>query len=530
MSARARLVRLILMSRTMRLDELAGAVPEAAIVGAPGGRPGDDAVSLSGIAYDSRRVVPGGLFVAVRGERFDGREFLGAAVASGAAAVALDADGADAFAALPVPRLLVPDARAALAPLACRFFGDPTRYLHLTGVTGTNGKTTTTRLIDAIARAAGETTGVIGTLGATIAGIDLPGERTTPEAPDLQALFDRMRGERVASAAMEVASHALALGRTDGCAFDVAAFTNLTQDHLDFHGNMDAYRDAKARLFTDYADAARAAGKTPTAVLNADDPAGRHYGALGRAGRVLFYSARGAANADVTLSGLRLAVDRITFTAHTPAGDVPVELGFGGSFNVENALAAIGCGVARGFSADTIARGLAACPPVPGRFQPVRAGQPFAVLVDYAHTPDGLENVLRSARPLTPGRLIVVFGCGGNRDRTKRPLMGRLARQLADVAVVTSDNPRREEPEAILDEILAGMTAAAATGDGAAAAVHREADRRAAIGLAVGLAGPDDTVVIAGKGHENYQIVGDATFPFDDAVVACEEIVARCAR
>ncbi|HVK06123.1 MAG TPA: UDP-N-acetylmuramoyl-L-alanyl-D-glutamate--2,6-diaminopimelate ligase [Armatimonadaceae bacterium] len=496
------------------LGELADAVAGATLVG-------DAATAVTGVTYDSRQVAPGTLFLAVPGEKFDGHDFVAAAVQAGAAAVAVQADRAANFADLSAPRLIVPDVRRAMPLLASAFWGEPTRSLYLAGVTGTNGKTTTALMIDAIARAAGDVTGYVGTLGATVAGQELPGERTTPESPDLQALFARMLAAGAKSAAIEVASHALALGRTDGCAFDVGVFTNLTQDHLDFHGTMEAYRDAKAILFTDYADAARAAGKRFVAVLNADDPAGRRYRDVTRAERVVLYSPSGdAAGADIIPQDVRLAVDSIAFTVKTPSGSVPVRLGFGGTFNVANALAAIGYGVARGLPLETVARGLAQCPPVPGRFQPVQAGQPYAVLVDYAHTPDGIENVLRSARPLTPGRLVVVFGCGGNRDRTKRPKMGRLAMELADVAVVTSDNPRREEPEAIIDGILTGM-------QGAGAEVRRESDRRKAIGLAVSLARPGDTVVIAGKGHETYQIVGDQTYPFDDVAVAGEEI-RRC--
>jgi UDP-N-acetylmuramyl-tripeptide synthetase len=498
------------------LGELAAAVSGAALAG-----PKDAATAaVTGVTHDSRRVAPGALFVAVPGEKFDGHDFVRSAAEAGAAAVAVQAGREDAFADLPIPRLVVPDARRALAPLACTFWGNPTHSLYLAGVTGTNGKTTTTLLIDAIARAAGEVTGTVGTLGATVAGKALPGERTTPEAPELQELFAQMRAAGAASAAMEVASHALVMGRTEGCAFDVAVFTNLTQDHLDFHGTMEQYRDAKGALFTEYADAARAVGKSLVAVLNADDEAGRHYASVTRAGRVLTYSASGANPADVVAEGAVLAVDRITYTAKTPQGDIPVTLPFGGTFNVANSLAAVGYGLARGLAPEVIAAGLAQCPPVPGRFQPVRAGQDYAVLVDYAHTPDGIENVLKSARPLTPGRLIVVFGCGGNRDRTKRPKMGRLALELSDVAVVTSDNPRREDPEAIIDEILTGM-------QGAGAEVLRESDRRKAIALAVSLAKPGDTVVIAGKGHEDYQIIGDKTYPFDDVAVAGEEI-RRC--
>ena len=320
---------------------------------------------------------------------------------------------------------------------------------------------------------------------------------------------------------MEVASHALVLGRTEGCLFDVGVFTNLTQDHLDFHGTMEAYRDAKGLLFTQYAEAAKAAGKKFAAVLNIDDVAGvfyRHQCAE-RGIPTVTYAPSGEAM--VTPQNIRATVDSITFTASTPVGPVEVALPFGGGFNVANSLGAVGYGVARGLSPEVIAQGLANCPPVPGRFQPVRAGQDFAVLVDYAHTPDGLENVLRSARPLTMGRLIAVFGCGGNRDRTKRPKMGRLAKELADVAIVTSDNPRHEELESIIDEILTGMN------DAGGATVLRESDRRAAIALAIREARPGDTVVIAGKGHENYQILGDETIHFDDVEVASEEIGKR---
>ncbi len=477
-------------------------------------------VSLSGLAYDSRQVKPGFLFVAVAGARFDGNEFVREVVASGASAVVLQADRAGEFADLPVPRIVVPDARAALAPLACAFYGNPTHDLFLTGVTGTNGKTTTTLMIDAIGRAYGDTTGTIGTLGATIRGRALPGDRTTPEAPDLQRLFREMRDEGVETAAMEVASHALALGRTEGCAFDVGVFTNLTQDHLDFHQTMEGYRDAKARLFTDYADTAKSAGKSFTAVLNIDNAAGRHYAERTRAARTLTYSPSGDARADLRARDIRPAVEQLRFAVDTPDGPLDVYLGFGGDFNVANALAAIGYGLARGLSLEDIETGLGNCAAVPGRFQPVRAGQDFAVLVDYAHTPDGMDNVLRSARALTTGRLIAVFGCGGDRDRTKRPLMGKIALDLSDVAIVTLDNPRTEEPSGIIDDILTGM-------NGPGARIIREPDRRTAITLAVNEAEPGDTIVIAGKGHESYQIVGHTTYPFDDVSTAEVAIRAR---
>jgi UDP-N-acetylmuramoyl-L-alanyl-D-glutamate--2,6-diaminopimelate ligase len=515
--------------RSVSLKPLVDAVEGARIVGA------DHAETLlSGMTYDSRQVAPGTLFIAVPGEKFDGSEFIPAAVEAGAAAVVVQADRAARFENIGVPRLIVPDARKAMAPLACAFYDNPTHKLHLAGVTGTNGKTTTTLMIDSIARAAGDITGTIGTLGATVAGRAIPHDRTTPEAPDLQRYFAEMLDAGAKSAAMEVASHALVLGRTEGCAFDVGVFTNLTQDHLDFHGTMEAYRDAKELLFTKYAEEAQAVGKKFKAVLNANDDAGWHYECqLPADVDSLLYAAQPGRVAkfikpSIVPENVQMFVDRITYTAKTPIGPIPVEIGFGGTFNVANSLAAVGYGVARGLSADVIAHGLASCKPIPGRFQPVRVSathkeQDFAVLVDYAHTPDGLDNVLRSARPLTQGRLIVVFGCGGNRDRTKRPKMGRLALELADVAVVTSDNPRKEEPEAIIDEILTGM-------DGPGATIHRDSDRRAAIAWAVQNAQKGDTVVIAGKGHEDYQILADRTIHFSDVEVAEEEIQACLGR
>jgi UDP-N-acetylmuramoyl-L-alanyl-D-glutamate--2,6-diaminopimelate ligase len=513
--------------RSVPLRSLVDAVEGAHVVGNSAAD-----TRLSGMTYDSRSVENGFLFIAVPGEKFDGHDFLAAAVEAGAAAVVVQADRADRFTNLGVPRLIVPDARKAMAPLACAVYDNPTHKLYLAGVTGTNGKTTTTLMIDSIARAAGDITGTIGTLGATVAGRAIPHDRTTPEAPDLQRLFAEMLDAGAKSAAMEVASHALVLGRTEGCAFDVGVFTNLTQDHLDFHGTMEAYRDAKGMLFTVYADAARAVGKDFCAVINYEDEAGAHYVEhLDMAHRVLVYG-KAYPEFDIDIDfqpdKVEARVDTIRYIARTPAGDVPVELPFGGNFNIYNSLAAVGYGVARGLSADVIAQGLATCKPVPGRFQPVRVAgtrreQDFAVLVDYAHTPDGLDNVLRSARPLTQGRLIAVFGCGGNRDRTKRPKMGRIALELADVAVVTSDNPRKEEPESIIDEILTGM-------DGAGAAIHRDSDRRAAIAWAVQNARAGDTIVIAGKGHEDYQILADRTIHFSDVEVAEEEISACLGR
>ncbi len=517
-------------NRTKTVRQMMAALGESALRATPDA---SGKTVVSSLAYDSRDVAPGALFVALVGERFDGHDYLAQVIEAGAVALVVQGDREAKWNGLPVPCIHVPSTRAALARLAVAFYDNPTKELFLAGVTGTNGKTTTVRMIDSIARAAGDITGTIGTLGATVAGQALPGDRTTPEAPDLQKLFRAMVDAGAKSAAIEVASHALSMGRTEGCLFDVGVFTNLTQDHLDYHGTMENYRDAKAKLFTDYADAAKAAGKKFTAVINADDEAGQHYTAITRADEVITYTANGVkTKATIDADGYRGKIDRTEFLAYTPIGQIPVELPFGGSFNLYNALAAVGYGVARGTTFnetekafDVIEEGLANCPPVPGRFEPVKAGQDFAVLVDYAHTPDGLQNVLASARPLTVGRLIVVFGCGGNRDKTKRPLMGKIALDLADIAIVTSDNPRREDPEAILDDILAGMP----VGTGRAK-IQREVDRRAAIALAIQTAQAGDTVVIAGKGHEDYQIIGEQTFPFSDVAVACEEITQCLAR
>jgi UDP-N-acetylmuramyl-tripeptide synthetase len=393
-------------------------------------------------------------------------------------------------------------------------------------------------LIESIFRAAGYGTGVIGTLGARIGDRALPGEHTTPEAPDLQALLAQMVDARVSAVAMEVSSHALALDRTLGCEYDVGVFTNLTQDHLDFHETFEEYFDAKAALFRDYP---KHSSKRFTGVINRDDPYGARLVDL-CAGDVLTYGIESdarirAGQVTATPSGIEFHVA----VAGGPSGRIRLRLG--GHFNVYNALAAIGVGVAAGLPWETVAAGLEAVRGVPGRFEAVDEGQPFAVLVDYAHTPDGLLNVLRAARALSPRRLIVVFGCGGDRDRTKRPIMGRMAAEYADLAIVTSDNPRSENPDAIIAEILTGMEGGArranSEGNGTTvpgarssplAEVVAEPDRRAAIERAIRSAGPGDLVLIAGKGHEDYQIFADRTVHFDDREVAREALRAYAHR
>jgi UDP-N-acetylmuramoyl-L-alanyl-D-glutamate--2,6-diaminopimelate ligase len=489
------------------LGVLPGARQLAGIVG-----PADP--EITGLAYDSRHVKPGDLFFCVVGAKSDGHDFLPDAVARGAAAAIVERE----LPHLPVPALLVENARAAMPKVAADFFGYPSRKLALVGVTGTNGKTTTTYLVEAIARAANRGTGVIGTLGARINDDELPGERTTPESPDLQGLLAAMveaddgRGMVVA---MEASSHALHQGRTEGCEFDVGVFTNLTQDHLDYHPTMEDYFQAKALLFTHYP---KQSGKRYTGVINVDDPYGERLATMS-GGEVITYGVE--KNATLRATDIEASATGLRFTLNTPEGSFPLKLRLGGLFNVYNSLGAMGAGRALGFDWDTILGALQAAPGVPGRFESVDAGQDFGVIVDYAHTPDGLENVLQAARALHPRRLITVFGCGGDRDRTKRPIMGRLAAELSDFVVVTSDNPRTEEPNSILDQIQAGIPA------DAAAQVERDVDRRKAIVRAVGEAKTGDLVVIAGKGHENYQIFADGTIHFDDREEARKALNAR---
>jgi UDP-N-acetylmuramoyl-L-alanyl-D-glutamate--2,6-diaminopimelate ligase len=485
----------------MRLTELAARLTQSRIIGN-----GD--TQVTGIAHDSRDVKTGDLFACLVGEKFDGHAYAPMALAQGAGALLIQEDH---LSALPeeASAIVAPDTRRALPLLASAVYGDPSLYLKLVGVTGTNGKTTTTNLIASILRVAGMKAGTIGTLGAELMGESLPSEHTTPEADQLQALLAEMRSRGAEAVVMEVSSHALAQYRTDGCAYDAAAFSNLTQDHLDFHKNMESYFQAKLRLFTDYPSAST---KPFAASVNLDDPHGE---AVARAtrGKVITYGVQN--RADIMASNVRLEPGRVAFHAATPAGNFDAELGIGGGFQVYNALAAIGVGIGLDIPTHAISEGLASLTSVPGRFESVPTGRGFHVIVDYAHTPDGLENLLSSARRLNPSRLIVVFGCGGNRDRTKRPIMGRIAATQAEIAVVTSDNPRHEDPQAIIEDIMPGM-------QGASARVIVEPDRRAAIGIALQEAKDGDILLIAGKGHEDYQLVGDKVLPFDDRLVARE--------
>jgi UDP-N-acetylmuramoyl-L-alanyl-D-glutamate--2,6-diaminopimelate ligase len=469
------------------------------------------------VTADSRRVQPGDAFVAVPGLRQDARRFVAEAVARGARLVVTEGEP---LAELPVAQVLVPSARQALARLADAYHGHPSGALTLVGITGTNGKTTTSYLVDALLRARGLATGIIGTIQYVLGTETRTANHTTPEALEIQGMLAEMRERGIRGVAMEVSSHALALSRVDGLDFDVAVFTNLTQDHLDFHGTFDEYRRAKRRLFE-----LLAASPKPgrTAVVNADDPAGFAmvsglnvpvvpFG-LGPSARVR------AVEHTSDLDGIRLTVD-------TPAGGLTLRSALIGEHNVMNLLGAVATGLALGLAPEGIATALAGVGTVPGRFEQVRAGQPFLVVVDYAHTPDALERVLVTARKITRGRLGVVFGCGGDRDRTKRPIMGEIAARLADRVWVTSDNPRSERPPAIIDEIVTGI----ARVGGAADRCVTEPDRRLAIRAALGWAGSGDTVVVAGKGHETYQIIGSDVLDFDDRAVAREALRERAAR
>lgn len=469
---------------------------------------------IKGITQDSRQVGPGFLFVAVKGFRSDGHEYVDQAIQRGAAAVVLERE-------LQLPAGIawarVADTRRALGPLAARFYGNPSTRMKLLGVTGTNGKTTTTNLIISVLNAAGLKAGLIGTIHNRIGERVLPVTHTTPEATDLQQLLARMAEEGVDACAMEVSSHALELHRVGGCEFDLAVFTNLTQDHLDFHRDMDDYLEAKLKLFTGLA--LPGAKKGPKyAVINADDSYGERFREAA-GGRVCTYGVRGPA--DVRAEDVTVSARGVNFTVRGKWGSYPLQLKLTGLFNVYNALAAFTATAALGVPGEVIKTALEAVSGVPGRFETVDAGQDFTIIVDYAHTPDGLENILITARQIARGRLITVFGCGGDRDRTKRPLMGGIAARYSDYTVLTSDNPRTEEPLQIIKEIETGLKAAGK------AEYTVEPDRRKAIRLAAGLARRGDVVVIAGKGHEDYQIIGTNRLPFDDRQEALEAIRNR---
>ena len=465
------------------------------------------------IAYDSRRVVAGSIFVALKGLKADGGAFVTQAIGRGATAIVSESPRPDGIS---VPWFQVTDARLALALLAERFFDHPSRRMPVVGVTGTNGKTTTSYLLCSILDAAGLRAGMLGTVAYRIAGEDREAARTTPEAPDVQQLLHEMLQHGSKSAVMEVSSHALSLKRVDGMRFAAGVFTNLTRDHLDFHEDMEAYFAAKRRLFEMLPQGA-------PAVINMDDPRGKSLVEI--SSHPVTYAINARVDVmpgpiEMTLAGLRMDVS-------TPKGVIPISSKLVGRPNVYNILAACATATALDVPHDAIARGIASLPGVPGRFEVVsQADDDVTVVVDYAHTDDALRNLLETARPLASQRIVTVFGCGGDRDRSKRPLMGMVAARLSDVVVITSDNPRSEDPKRIIEEIERGIPAGTQASS-RAPQVESVVDRAAAIERAVSIAAKGDVVLIAGKGHEKYQQIGDRVLPFDDGEAARAALARR---
>lgn len=500
----------------MQLDELLRAV------GVDSRLIGEGAVEVSSLAYDSRRVDPGALFFCVPGVGdTDGHDFAGKAVEAGAIALVVERE-----LDLPVPQAVVEDSRAAMAPIASRFFGEPTAEMIVVGITGTNGKTTTSFLVRSLLEASGRKCGLLGTVKQVVGGKDSEAERTTPEAIDLQATFREMLDAGDTACVMEVSSHALALRRAASIHFDAKVFTNLTQDHLDFHPGMEEYFEAKKLLFAVGGGVPEMELEGGVSVVNIDDPYGRRLAdeisegpalvTFSADGGLATLSARGVTYDATGSNFICLDSDGLEFEARTP---LP------GRFNVENAMAALGVAVALGLDLPTAVEALESAEQVPGRFESIHAGQSFAAIVDYAHTPDSLENVLAAARPLTAGRLVAVFGCGGDRDRDKRPLMGKAGAELADLAIITSDNPRSESPAAILEQVLVGAK------EVPGAEIEVIEDRREAIRRSLDGLGRGDTVVVAGKGHEQGQeFEGGRKVPFDDREVVREEIASLVER
>ena len=469
--------------------------------------------SISAIAYDSRRVVPAAVFVALKGLRADGSVFTDQAAQRGAIAIVSESTRPNAFS---IPWLTVRDARLALALLADRFFNQPSRRMPVIGVTGTNGKTTTSYLLASILDAAGLRAGMLGTVAYRIGGEDREASRTTPEAPDVQQLLNEMLEHGCKSAVMEVSSHALSLKRVDGMRFAAGVFTNLTRDHLDFHEDMEAYFAAKRRLFEMLPLGA-------PGVINMDDPRGAALVEISK--QPITYAINAAA--DVTPGQIEMTLSGLRFDVKTPKGTVKIASKLVGRPNAYNILAATATAIALDLPIAAIEAGISGLSGVPGRFEVVSsAGDDITVVVDYAHTDDALRNLLETARPLSTRRLITVFGCGGDRDRSKRPLMGMVAARLSDIVVITSDNPRSEEPSRIIEEIERGIPAGSQA-PSRTPVVESIVDRAAAIERAVAIAAAGDVVLIAGKGHEKYQQIGDRVLPFDDGEVARAALTKR---
>ncbi len=476
---------------------------------------GDLDIGVSGLSYDSRKVRPGYVFVCVEGFKTDGHQYVPSALESGAAAVVaqkpVEVPGG-------VPLVLTGDSRKALALMGAAFADYPSRQLNMVGITGTNGKTTTTYLIEQIFKEMGHKVGLIGTIMNKIGDRVLPVSNTTPESLDLQLLLRDMVNEGVTHAVMEVSSHALELDRVAGVEYDTAVFTNITQDHLDFHETMENYLAAKKKLF---AGLSRYSGKQGQkyGIVNIDDPSAREI-VDSATGRVVTYGVE--KDCDIRAGNISLRAGGVSFDVYTPAGDVYLGLHLTGLFNVYNALAAVAVGFVNDIDLTSIKEALESVKGVPGRLEKVDEGQDFSVLVDYAHTPDGLENIIKAARGFARGRVVTVFGCGGDRDRTKRPIMGEISGRLSDYTVITSDNPRTEDPLFIIAQIEEGVRKAA---DRSRYSVIP--DRREAIGYAINMARPGDVVLIAGKGHETYQLVQDKVLHFDDREEASKALKQR---
>lgn len=515
------------------LEEMLAEVSELELVWAGSGR---GLESIGSVTFDSRDVGPGTLFVALSGARHDGHDFVQAAAEAGAVAVLVDRNrvegnrvaGVDCG-LLGCAVLAADNTRAVLGSVAAAFYGSPSRRLGVVGITGTNGKTTTSYLVEAVLAAAGRKCGVVGTINYRWGQKVLAAANTTPESLVLHDLMHQMEGERVTDVVMEVSSHGLSTHRLHGVLFDVGVFTNLTQDHLDFHGTMDAYASAKRRLFLEALPTAYAAGKKPVAVINLDDAEGRFLAeeVQKRSEIACLTYAVSQETADVYCTKLEQRIDGMAMQVRIPGGVLAIETGMLGEFNVSNCLAAVAAALARGVSSDAICKGLGGVHGVPGRLERVRledddlTREMPAVFVDFAHTPDALERALMTLRPLVEGKLVVVFGCGGDRDRQKRGVMGRIAARLADRVWVTSDNPRSEDPGAIVAEILAGIDS-----DDMARVAH-EVDRRRAIVQAILQAEASDVVLIAGKGHEKYQEIQGQKLVFDDVDEARKALLAR---
>lgn len=471
---------------------------------------GDDGLEISGISIDSNKVKEGYLFAALKGEKTDGHRYIESALGNGAKALLVEDAPERSYPGISVVR--AGDSRESLAKASANFYGNPSKELCLAGVTGTNGKTTVTYLLESIWKEEQRNPGVIGTIEYRYGGKRVEAPMTTPESLDLMKMLREMRDSGVDTAAMEVSSHAIDRKRVQECHFDAALYTNLTQDHLDYHGTIENYYNAKKRLFTELLRASDK--KDKFSIINIDDPYGIEI-AKEAPGTVITFSLRDE-SASVFAESFRVSEEGITARVHTPYGKIEIKSPLFGEHNLSNILAAVSAALSLGSSAGAVENAVAGFRTVPGRLERVENPLGFQILVDYAHTPDALKNVLLAVRPLTGGRVILVFGCGGDRDRTKRPKMGAIGSELSDILIVTSDNPRTEQPEAIIDEIERGVLESGAPDK----PYFRVSDRKEAIRKALGMAREKDTVLIAGKGHEDYQIIGTEKFPFDDRTAA----------